>query len=124
MPASPGPGALHGVRALAFPVIVNPFNFSVSPGAPKLMQGPPVTAQFTSPTSSLLSVMTTVLEMVPLISVARADPVLRKSATSNDVTPAVVCASLISASCLKRCPDEYGGSWRQESAKASGFRDG
>jgi hypothetical protein len=40
------------------------------PDEPKLMQGAPTTIQVTSPTNSLLSVIVSVEEMVPLISVA------------------------------------------------------
>src|SRR5262245_44947467 len=75
------------VTASPCPVIENPFSFSAMPDAPKLMHAAPVTVQVTLPTSWLLSVIVSVLEMVPLIFVADAVPeIKRRLRTTPDVT--------------------------------------
>jgi len=66
----PNVDAVAAVQSVALPVIVNPFRRNLIPDEPKLMQGEPTTIQVTSPTSSLFSVIVSVEEMVPLISVA------------------------------------------------------
>ena len=60
----------QAVWASACPVMVKPFNSSVTFDAPIAMQGAPVTVQVTSSTSWLSSVMVNVVEMVPPISLA------------------------------------------------------
>src|SRR5690242_1054690 len=63
---------LQPVCGSACPVIVKPFNSSLTFGAPMAMQGAPVTVQMTSSTNRLSSVMVRVAEIVPLMSAAYA----------------------------------------------------
>src|SRR5215831_1193755 len=65
--SAPLPPPLQAVCGSACPVMVKPFNSSVTFGAPMAIQGASLTTQVTSSTSSLSSVMVSVLEMVPPI---------------------------------------------------------
>src|SRR6516165_6626531 len=65
---------LQPVWGLPCPVMLYPFRSNVKPEAPKLIHGAPVTVQVTSPTRRLLSVIVSVVVIVPLISVAQATP--------------------------------------------------
>jgi hypothetical protein len=71
--SDPVPAPLQAVWGSACPVIVKPFNSSVT-DAPMTMQGAPVTVQVTSSTNWLSSVIVNVVEIVPPMSVALATP--------------------------------------------------
>src|ERR1700675_5213391 len=71
------------LEGLAPSAIVKPFRRNVIPGAPTAMHGAPATIQVTSPTSSLSSNMVSVVEMVPLMSVAWARGPQTKSANTE-----------------------------------------
>src|SRR5260370_6325293 len=88
---------LQPVCESASPVILKPFKSSVMPGAPSAMQGAPLTVQVTSPMSLLLSVIVSVVAMVPLMSVAKALPAQKQTAMRSGANQATVLECVIRA---------------------------